>query len=117
MSIQNAYYLLLSESNFENVLFLGLAPKADGIESNAPQKIDKEGLPVWTLSALVKAPEGLYEGASFTLPASKKLAEEIMAIKDLTPIKLLGLKGGKWSKHDSAETKWSFLISGIKVAA
>ena len=117
MSILNSYYLLVSESNFETVLFLGLAPKADGIETNAPQKIDKEGLPVWVLSALVRAPEGLYEGMTFTLPASKKMAEEIMTIKDLTPIKLLNIKGGKWSKYDSAETKWSFLISGIKVAA
>ena len=117
MSVLNSYYLLVSESNFENVLFLGLAPKADGIEANAPQKIDKEGLPVWTLSALVKAPEGLYEGLTFTLPASKKQAEEIMAIKDLTPIKLLNLKGGKWSKIDSSETKWSFQITGIKLAA
>ena len=103
---------MLSESNFENVLFLGLAPKADGIEANAPQKIDKEGLPVWTLSALVKAPEGLYEGLTFNLSAPKKMAEEIMTIKDLTPIKLFGLKGGKWSKYDSSETKWSFSITG-----
>ncbi len=117
MSILNSYYLLISESNFESILFLGLAPKADGIETNAPQKIDKDGLLIWTLSALVKAPEGLYEGMTFTLPASKKLAEEIMAIKDLTPIKLLNIKGGKWSKFDSSETKWSFQISGIKLAA
>lgn len=117
MSILNSYYLLISESNFESILFLGLAPKADGIETNAPQKIDKDGLLIWTLSALVKAPEGLYEGMTFTLPASKKLAEEIMAIKDLSPIKLLNIKGGKWSKIDSSETKWSFQISGIKLAA
>ena len=117
MSILSSYYLLLAEANFEHVLFLGLAPKSDGIEANAPHKIDKDGLPVWTVSALVKAPEGLYEGVTFTLPAPKKLAEEIMTIKDLTPVKLLGLKGGKWTKFDSGETKWSFLISGIKVAS
>ena len=67
MSIQNPYYFLLSESNFKNVPFLSLAPKADGIETNAPQKIDTEGLLVWTLSALIEAAEGLYEGATFTL--------------------------------------------------
>lgn len=116
MSIQNSYYLPLLENIFETVLFSALAPKAESIEPNAPQKIDKEGLPVWTLAALVKLPGGLYEGETFTLSAPRKVAEEIMVLKDLAPIKLLGLKGGKWSKSDSAATRWSFLISGIKVA-
>ena len=116
MSIQSTYYLPLLENIFETVLFSDLAPKTEGIEANAPQKIDKEGLPVWTLAALVKVPGGVFEGETFTLSAPKKAAEEIMTLKDLTPIKLLGLKGGKWSKSDSATTRWSFLISGIKVA-
>ena len=117
MSIQTTFYLPLLENIFETVLFSDLAPKADGIEAQAPQKIDKEGLPVWTLAALVKMPGGLYEGETFTLSASKKAAEDITTVKPLTPIKLLGLKGGKWSKSDSSTTRWSFLISGIKVAA
>ena len=117
MSIQQTYYLPISETFLETVLYSDLAPKTDGIETNAPQKIDKEGLPVWTLSALVKVPGGLFEGESFTLSATKKTADEIMAIKPLTQIKLLNLKGGKWSKNDSVTTKWSFLISGIKVAS
>ena len=117
MSIQTSYYLPLAENFLETVLYSDLAPKTDGVEENAPQKIDKSGLPVWTLAALVKVPGGLYEGETFTLSANKKSAEEIMALKQLTPIKLLGLKGGKWSKTDSVTTRWSFLISGIKVAS
>ena len=115
MSIQTSYYLPLAENFLETVLYSDLAPKTDGIEANAPQKIDKEGLPVWTLAALVKVPGGLFEGETFTLSATKKTAEEIMALKPLTNIKLLGLKGGKWSKSDSVATRWSFLITGIKV--
>jgi hypothetical protein len=65
----------------------------------------------------VKVPGGLFEGETFTLSATKKTAEEIMALKPLTNIKLLGLKGGKWSKTDSVATRWSFLITGIKVTA
>lgn len=116
MTIQSSYYLPLAENIFETVLFSGLAPKSEGIEADSPQKIDKDGVPVWTLAALIKAPGGLYEGETFTLSAMRKAAEEIMTLKDLTPIKLLGLKGGKWSKSDSTSTKWTFTITGIKVS-
>jgi hypothetical protein len=47
------------------------------------------------------------------LPATKKVADEIKALEELTPIRLVGLSGGKWSRSDTDRTNWSFQITGL----
>jgi hypothetical protein len=42
-------------------------------------------------------------------------ARKINELEELSPIKLVGLQGGKWSRADSDKTSWSFQISAIEV--
>lgn len=107
------YYLPLSEKLFDSVRFISIEPKTEGIGSDAPQKTDKDGTPLWVITALVKFQGGASETESFTLPASKKLSEEIKALQELAPIRLIGLSGGKWSRSDTDRTNWSFQITGL----
>ena len=62
----------------------------------AEHKNDIDGIPVWTVSALVNRSEEASQMETFTLIASAKLAENIGKFGELTPIKLHGLAGGKW---------------------
>ena len=117
MALQNSYYLPLHENLFEIVRLLAISPKSEGVEADSPQKIDKDGVPVWTLSALVKIAGSVPETEVFTISAMRKLAEEIGSIPEFSTIKLIGLSGGKWSRANSDKTKWSFQITGIKVAS
>lgn len=115
MSANYGYYLPLSSSVFESVRYLAIAPKTEGFGHDEKQKIDKDGTPVWTVSALVKFQGSKQETELFTLAASPELAGKINAIEELTPIRLVGLAGGKWSKSQTDKTSWSFQISGIEV--
>ncbi len=107
------YYLPLSEKLFDSVRFISIEPKTEGLGSDAPQKQDKDGTPVWTLTALVKYQGGSSETENFTIPAGKKLYDQIAEISELAPIRLVGLSGGKWSRSDTDRTNWSFQITGV----
>lgn len=109
------YYLPLSEKLFESVRFISIEPKTDGIGSDAPQKTDRDGTPLWVITALVKYQGGASETETFTLPANKKGFDEISAIQELTPIRLVGLSAGKWSRSDTDRTTWTFQITGVAV--
>lgn len=109
------YYLPLSEKLFDSVRFISIDPKIDGVGLDAPQKIDKDGNPVWVITALVKYQGGASETESFTIPAGKKLYDEISSIDELAPVRLIGLSGGKWSRSDTDRTNWSFQITGLAV--
>ena len=109
------YYLPLSEKLFESVRFISIEPKTDGIGSDAPQKTDRDGSPLWVITALVKYQGGASETETFTLPANKKGFDEISAIQELTPIRLVGLSAGKWSRSDTDRTTWTFQITGVAV--
>jgi hypothetical protein len=109
------YYLPLHPNTFETVRFIGIAPKADGIGENTSQKTDKSNTPVWSISALVRVQGGSQELEVFTLTAGNDVANKIKAIEELTPIRLLGLAGGKWSKAMTDKTTWSFQITGLEV--
>lgn len=116
MSIQYGYYLPLGEV-FASVRFLSIVPKMSGFGSLAEQKSNKEGTPVWTISALVNRGEEASQTETFTFIANTKLAENIGKLPEVTPIKLHGLAGGKWVQSGGDKTNWSFLISGLEVVA
>ena len=109
------YYLPLAANLFDSVRFIDISPKTEGFGSDEVQKKDKDGTPVWVITALVKFQGGKQETEAFTLTASNKDAEGIRGIAELTPIKLVGLAGGKWSKAQSDKTAWSFQVAGIAV--
>ena len=109
------YYLPLSETLFESVCFLELAPKTEGLGADAEQKTDKDGTPLWVLTALVKFQGQKRDTEVFTLAASRKDAEAIKGISELALIRLRGLSGGKWAKAGADKTNWSFSITGIEV--
>ncbi len=109
------YYLPLHPNTFETSRFIGIAPKNEGIGENISQKKDKDGTPVWVVSCLVKVSGGSQEMETFTLSASTEIANKIKAIEELTPVRLVGLSGGKWSKAVTDKTTWSFQISGLEI--
>ena len=116
MANQYGYYLPLGNV-FDSVRFLSIAPKMTGYGVESEQKRDKNGVPVWTISALVKRGEDKPGMEMFSLTTPAKLAEAIEKVPELTPIRLLGLAGGKWAKAGSDRTEWSFLIIGIESAS
>ena len=85
------YYLPLSDKLFDSVRFISIEPKTEGIGSDAPQKTDRDGTPLWVITALVKYQGGASETETFTLRANKKGFDEISAIQELTPIRLVGV--------------------------
>lgn len=109
------YYIPLSEKLFDSVRLISIEPKTEGIGPDAPQKTDKDGTPMWVITALVKFQGGASETETFTISANKKGFEEIAAIPELTPIRLAGLSGGKWSRSDTDRTNWTFQITGLAV--
>lgn len=109
------YYLPLAANLFESVRFIDISPKTEGFGSDEVQKKDKDGTPVWVITALVKYQGSKQETEAFTLTASNKDAEAVRSIPELTPVKLIGLAGGKWSKAQSDKTSWSFQVSGVAV--
>ncbi len=116
MSIQYGYYLPVGNV-FDSVRFVSIAVKMTGFGTTAEQKQDKNGTPVWTISALVKRGEEAAGMENFSLTAPAKVAEAIGRVAELTPVRLVGLAGGKWAKAGSDRTEWSFLVIGIEVQA
>ena len=118
MSIQNTYYMPLKENLFESALFSEIVPKKDGRGSDALQKHDKDGVPIWSIFAFVSLPGESPDKEMFSLAAPQKVAEEIANLKVYTPIKFIGLTGGKWSKEGTDKTTWTFKCDAImKVSA
>jgi hypothetical protein len=109
------YYLPLSPTMFESVRFLAIDPKMEGFGDAETHKKDKDGTPYWVVSALIKYQGSSQEAENFTLIAPMETARKINEIEELSPIKLLGLQGGKWSRADSDKTSWSFQISAVEV--
>jgi hypothetical protein len=109
------YYLPLHPNTFETVRFLGIEPKNEGLGDNVGQKKDKNGTPVWVVSALVKMTGGTQDLETFTLTAPSDIANKIKAIEELSMVRLAGLHGGKWSKAITDQTTWSFQISGLEI--
>ncbi len=117
MALNYGYYLPLSTNLYESVRILGIAPKTDLLEGGERQpRKDKNGTPMWVVSALVKFAGSTQETENFTLTAPNDVANKIAQIEELTPIRLVGLSGGKWSRATSDQTAWTFQISGIEVA-
>lgn len=117
MSINYGYYLPLNAAEmYKEVRFLDISPKTDGVGELARQTTDNEGTPKWVVSTLVKYKDLPQQTETFTLVASQADAEKINLLADLTPIRLLNLLGGKWSKAGADKTSWSFQISGVEVA-
>jgi hypothetical protein len=109
------YCLQLHPNTFETFRFIGISPKTEGFGADEKHKTDKNGVPVWTVAALVKVPGGVQEMESFTLTTPADVAQKLKQIEELTPIRLVGLAGGKWSSLQTDKTSWSFQISGIEV--
>lgn len=114
MSSSYGYYLPLHPNTFETVRFLGISPKTEGFGPDEKHKTDKNGVPIWTISALVKVADGNQEMETFTLTAPMETANKVKAIEELTSIRLVGLAGGKWSKAQTDKTAWSFQITGVE---
>lgn len=49
MSARLGYYLPLAADLFEEVRFLGISEKIEGVGDDAQQRHDKNGTPVWGL--------------------------------------------------------------------
>ena len=100
MSIQYGYYLPLGNV-YDSVRFVSISAKMTGFGSTVEQKRGEE-------------PAAM---ENFSITTSAKTAEAIGKVAELTPIKLVGLSGGKWAKTGSDRTEWSFQISSIESAA
>jgi len=109
------YFLPLAESTYKLVRFLDLSPKTELVEGQAIHKSSKDGIPQYLLSALVKYEDEKSQTEVFTISLDDKQFNLVRNISELTPIRLVGLKGGKWSRQQSDQTTWSFQISGIEV--
>ena len=116
MSLQYGYYLPLG-GVYDSVRFLSIAPRMNGFGSNSEQKHDRNEVPMWSVSALVKRGDEPAATEVFSLTAPAKIADAIGKIPELSPIRLVGLAGGKWAKEGSDKTNWSFSINGVDVVS
>jgi hypothetical protein len=117
MTINYPYYLQLSPSLYSSVRFLGITPKTDLLDTGERvQKKDKQGTPMWVVSALVKHDGANQETENFTLVAPHDVAQKYKQIEELTAVRLVGLSGGKWSRATSDQTAWTFQITGLEAA-
>jgi hypothetical protein len=115
MAVQYGYYLPLAENLYNEVRFLDISVKMEGLGEDEKQAKDKDGVPKWVISALVKYQNSKTETETFTLVAPQELAEKINNIAELAPIRLVGLSAGKWSRSATDKTSWSFQVSGVEV--
>jgi hypothetical protein len=109
------YFLPLAESTFRSVRFLDLSPKTELVNGQLTPKLTKEGVPQYLLSALVKYEDEKPQTEVFTITLDDKQVNLVRTISELTPIRLIGLRGGKWSRQQSDQTTWSFQITGVEV--
>lgn len=109
------YFLPLAENTFTSVRFLDITPKFELRFGQSAPKVDKEGTPQYVLTALVKFGDEKSQTEAFTISLADKELHQLQSIPELTPIRLIGLRGGKWSREDSNQTNWSFQITGVEV--
>ena len=115
MTVSYGYYLPLAENIYQEVRFLDISIKTEGLGAESKQATSKDGTPRWSVAALVKYEGGKQETETFTLTAPQEVAEKINTIPELAPIKLVGLAAGKWSRSATDKTSWSFQINGVEV--
>lgn len=116
MANKYGYYMPLAANTFDSVRFLDITQKIDLLDSGErTQRKNKDGTPMWVVSALVKFQGSPPETENFTLVAPNEVANKYAQIGELAEIKLIGLAGGKWSRTTSDQTAWSFQITGIEV--
>lgn len=116
MTANYGYYLPLLPTLFQSVRFLDISPKNDLLDGGEKtQRKDKSGTPMWVVSALVKFGTSQLETETFTLTAPLDVAQKIKQIQELTPVRLVGLSGGKWSRLTSDQTAWTFQITDVEV--
>jgi hypothetical protein len=109
------YFLPIAENLFTSVKFLDLSPKTE-LKFGVPEvKLTKEGVPQYVLTALVKFGDEKPQTEAFTIALEDKQVNSYRSIPELSQIRLLGLRGGKWSRQDTDKTSWSFQISAIEV--
>lgn len=108
------YYLPLSAETFEAIHFLGVEARNDGPGANRTQKHTPEGVPVWTLTMLIKRTGSIPEVELFTWVASQADADRVSNLPPMTPVKVHGLEAGKWSRANTDRTTWTFRVSGIE---
>jgi len=109
------YYLQLHPNTFETARFIGITPKTEGFGVDEKHKTDKNGVPVWVVSALVKMAGGVQEMENFSITTPAEVANKIKSIDELAPIRLVGLAGGKWSPLQADKTNWTFQITGVEL--
>lgn len=109
------YFLPLAENLFSSVKFLDLSPKMDLKFGQLEPKHTKDGVPQYSLTALVKFGDEKPQTETFTITIEEKHAQSLRTIPELAQIRLIGLRGGKWSRQESDQTNWSFQITGIEV--
>lgn len=116
MANKYGYYMPLAANTFDSVRFLDITQKIDLLDSGErTQRKNKDGTPMWVVSALVKFQGSPPETENFTLVAPNEVANKYAQIGELAEIKLIGLAGGKWSRTTSDQTARSFQITGIEV--
>ena len=108
------YYLPLSDNVFDAVHYLGIEAKTEGIGDARTQKHTPEGLPVWTLTTLVNRAGSIPEVEFFTWVGSSSDADHLKALAPMTPVKLIGVEAGKWTRANSDRTTWTFRVAGIE---
>lgn len=108
------YYLPLAAEVFESTHLLGIEPRSDGIGEARTQKHTSEGVPVWTLTMLIKRPGSIPEVELFSWACPADAAGQIKGMAPMTPVTLVGLEAGKWSRANSDRTTWTFRVASIE---
>jgi len=112
----HGYYLPLAGDVFEAVHYLGIEARTDGIGDARTQKHTPGGLPVWTLTLLIKRGNNIPEVELFTWAAAGQAVEAVKALPPMTPVTLIGLEAGKWTRANSDRTTWTFRVAGLEPA-
>ena len=112
----HGYYLPLASDVFETIHFLGIEARTDGLGEARTQKHTPDGVPVWTLTLLIKRPGSIPEVELFAWAATAQAAEHVTGMAPMTPVALLGLEAGKWSRANSDRTTWTFRVAGIEAS-
>ena len=116
MAIKYPFHLPHPPSMYDSVHFLSITPKTVfATDGEGGQQKDKNGVPKWVVSAVVKFGEQPQDTETFTLVAQIDVATAIKQIPELAPVKLLGFSGGKWTREGTKETYWSFKITGVEL--
>ena len=108
------YYLPLAADVFESTHLLGIEARTDGIGETRTQKHTPDGVPVWTLTMLIKRPGSIPEVELFAWATTAANAEQVKNMAPMTAVTLIGLEAGKWSRANSDRTTWTFRVAGVE---